>query len=97
MTSATSLLNLALQNRRSSESYTAVILRTLLRLATSNEFVFHYLSSLPPPAYIYANFHDWIPSFLEYYFEEVKKYFYSTKQREDIGNEVQGLFEKYVQ
>jgi len=47
------------------------ILRSLLKIAKKNRSLFEFLAKLPAPMYICANFHDWIPTFIEFYKKEI--------------------------
>jgi len=63
-----SLIEKMIEQRRKMESVTMNILRSFLVLAKNYPKFYKYLSTLPPLSYCYANFHDWIPSFIEYFY-----------------------------
>lgn len=71
---AKSLIEKMLNGRRNREGVSMNILKTMLKLATQNRRFFNFMSGLPTSSYLYANFHEWVPGFIEYYKEEMQRY-----------------------
>ena len=68
---AKSLIEMMLTYRKSREAISMNILKSLLTLTQKIPSFFDYVSELPAPFYLYANFHEWIPPFIKYYKDEM--------------------------
>jgi hypothetical protein len=84
-----SVINTMLTNRKKSESLAMNCLKQILILAKLSTAMFEYLFTLPPPNYLYAKFIDWIPSFIDYFIAESKRFYYSSSAaKEELAIDV---------
>lgn len=86
-----SMINYMLHNRKRLENLALIILRQLLVLIDQNPAIFEYVFALPSPTFQYAKFIDWIPSFIDYYLAETRRFFYS-QSKEEAGHEVLRMY-----
>lgn len=70
-------------------------LRQVIILCEINKNIFDYITGLPPPNYLCANFTDWVRPFLENYIEEAKRYYFTGFPREELGKETLKRFEAF--
>lgn len=82
-----SMITVMLQNRKRFENITLTCLKQLMLLAEVNPVVFEYIFTLPPPSYMYAKFIDWMPGFIDYYIADAKKYYYTSSNKEEAGQD----------
>ncbi len=83
--------------RKHKEAVAMNILKTMLTLAQKIPQFFDFVCDLPTPFYLYANFHEWIPSFIEYYKEEMKKYCYNLDDYKRVLAVVEKIYPWYVE
>ena len=86
-----------IKHRKNNEVRSMNILGYILKIARKVPLFFNYLAVLPPPTYICANFHDWIPSFICYYKKEVEKYSYLIDEKNQILKVVEDNYIWYCQ
>ena len=92
---ATSVLNLILQNRRRTENLCIICLKQVLSIAETNQVVFEYLVSLPPPSFNIAKFMDWVPSFIEGYISDARRFYYGGYPKEELGLETMKIYKLF--
>jgi hypothetical protein len=94
---AKSLIEMMLSFRKHKEAVAMNILKTMLTLAQKIPEFFDFMCDLPTPFYLYGNFHEWIPSFIEYYKEEMQRYCYHLEDYKRVLAVVEKIYPWYVE
>lgn len=88
------------ENRKRTENMVVSCLKYLLAAALENPMVAEYLISMPAPAYIHANFMDFVRPYLDSYIQDSMRFNYWGFPREEVGNQTMQLLtsfeEKYA-
>lgn len=82
--------------RKSREAISMNILKSLLTLTQKIPSFFDYVSELPAPFYLYANFHEWIPPFIKYYKDEMQRYCYALADYQRTLKVVENIYPWYI-
>jgi hypothetical protein len=85
-----------LKNRKDRENISMNILKTLLTVCKKCPSFFDFFIRTPNFCYLYANFLDFVPKFVEYYRKEMSKYAFNKEDHARILQAVLEIYPWYV-